>query len=208
MYGEASPCLFLVFSNAGPGGDEALARWYMEVHGPDAFRSGTFSALHRYEAVGDYDARFLAVWEGAFPSLDAARARMAPPGGPRPDRSRITDDLVVVWSALKFHTGRAAPCVPATVRTLTLVEGGSFDPPGVATYRYGDLELHESAAEPAEAVASWRSSGEEGMAPHGPYRTIFEDPEAWPPPGQGLDSPWISHWRPVASLRREDMEER
>ena len=204
MYGETSPCLLLVFSNAGPGGEEALARWYMEVHGPDAFRGGTWSALHRYRAVGDYDARFLAVWEGSFRSLADARATMAPKGAPRRDTSRITDDLVVVWSALKFHPGDAPARPPLPVRTLTLVEGGSFDPPGVTAYRYGDVELYESPDDPADVAARWCSLGDEGVAPHGPYRNMFDHPESWPPEGHPVQTPWISHWRPLASLRREN----
>src|SRR5689334_2760450 len=104
MYGTSPACLFLVFSNARPGGDEALDRWYMEVHGPEAFANGTFSALHRYQAIGAYDARYLAVWEGAFTSLDAVRARMVGASSGARDRSRISEDLVVVWSSMNFFT--------------------------------------------------------------------------------------------------------
>ena len=94
--------------------------------------------------------------------------------------------------------------IPEPVRTLTLVEGGSFDRPGDATYRYGDLELYESASEPADTIVTWRGLGDEGVAPHGEYRNIFDHPGTWPPVGAALRGPWISHWRPLASLRRED----
>src|SRR4051794_25528929 len=104
MFGIASPCAFVVLSNAGPGGDEALAKWYMEIHGPDAMENGTFTALHRYQAIGSYDARFLAVWEGRFTSLSEARDTIVPNAAGLKKKGRISDDLVVVWSAMHFLT--------------------------------------------------------------------------------------------------------
>jgi hypothetical protein len=204
MFGVASPCVFMVFSNAGAGGDEALARWYMEVHGPEALAGGTFSALHRYLGLGRYDARFLAVWEGSWATLAEARKAMTPAGGGRPNRSRITDDLLVVWSALKFLTGPPPPAAHGPVRTLTLVEGGRAGQRGTSTYLYGDVELDESAEDPDTVADRWRHFGREGIAPHGPYRTIFEDPDGWPPEGEVAHETWVSHWRPLASLRREE----
>src|SRR5438477_5936922 len=127
MYGQSPACLFFVFSNAGPGGDEALHRWYMEVHGPDAFAGGSFSALHRYEAVGSYDARFLAIWEGGFTSLDEVRSRMTPGSAGLRERGRITEDLIVVWSSMNFLTDTTGHPGVGPVRMLTLVEGGCFD---------------------------------------------------------------------------------
>jgi hypothetical protein len=200
MYGESPACVFLVFSNAGPGGDEALARWYMEMHGPDAFAAGSFSALHRYQALGPYAARFLAVWEGAFTSIEDVRSRIVPGSRTLKDRGRITSDLVVVWSGFHFLTDAEIAPGAATVTTLTLVEGGDFDAPGSSAYRYGRLSLFESG-EDLEAVATeWAGRGPEAMAPHGPYQNLFDHPEAWPPEGTDTSEPWISHWRPIGSL--------
>ena len=208
MNGEWPSCLFLVFSNPGQGGEEALARWYMEVHGPDAFKNPGFSALHRYEAIGAYDARFLAVWECAFTSLEDARSQIVPRSSGLRDKSRITDDLAVVWSSMNFLAG-APVCVDASpdagpVATLTLVEGGSFEGPAATTYRYGGVVLYESPNSPTEVAAAWSGRGKEGIAPHGPYRNVFDHPESWPPPGEVVVDPWISHWRPIGSLRCED----
>src|SRR5271165_6276920 len=111
MYGDRPACLFLVFADAGAGGDEALDRWYMEVHGPDAFARGSFVALHRYQALGAYDARFLAVWEGNFASLDDVRSKMVPGSSDLKDRGRISEDLIVVWSGFHFRTD-TAPVAP------------------------------------------------------------------------------------------------
>ena len=83
MFGEAARCLFLVFSKPAHTGDAAeLARWYRDVHAVDAMKEGPFSALRRYEAVGDYEARYLAIWEGSFTSLLDARAETCPEGRP------------------------------------------------------------------------------------------------------------------------------
>jgi hypothetical protein len=201
VYGEHPPSLFLVFSNAGPGGPDALDHWYWRIHGPEAFAGGWFSALHRYEALGDYDARFLAVWEGGFTSREEVRAKMLG-GGPK-DRSGITPALAVVWSGFFFATG-ASPATASPVLTLTLVEGtGALAgplPAGTTAYHYGHLVLCESPAGP-EGLGAWSGRGIEGMAPHGPYRTMFDDPEAWPPTGTLSGGPWVSHWRPLGSLR-------
>ena len=122
-------------------------------------------------------------------------------GGPK-DRSRITPALVVVWSSFFFATG-ALPETAGPVCTLTLVEGtGALagpPPAGTTAYHYGDLVLYESPAGP-KGLEAWSRRGAEGMAPHGPYRTIFDDPEAWPPTGTVPGGPWVSHWRPLGSL--------
>ena len=171
MYGESPACVFLVFSNAGPGGDEALARWYMEVHGPDAFAAGSFSALHRYQALGAYDARFLAVWEGAFTSIDDVRSRIVPGSRTLKDKGRITSDLVVVWSGFHFLTDAEFAPGATTVNTLTLVEGGDFDAPGSSTYRYGTpLPLRKRRGPRAgggRVVRAWPRG-------HGPPRPLPE----------------------------------
>lgn len=215
MFGERPACLFLVFSNPGPGGDEALNRWYMEMHGPDAFRGGVFSALHRYQAVGDYEARFLAVWEGPFRSKEEARARMVPGSARLKANGRISEDLVVVWSDMHFlgevpERGGSASARRLEVGTLTLVEGGAHDGAGVdpwapGEYRYGNLVLAESPDPPERAVARWRGGGNEGMAPHGPYRNLFADPGSWLAETASLPERWVSHWRPIGSLRRDDV---
>jgi hypothetical protein len=194
----------VVFSNAGPGGEEELGRWYAEVHGPEAFAGGAFVALHRYEAVGSYEARFLAIWEGEFTSLDDVRARMAPKSsGPR-DRSRISPALVVVWSEFHFLSD-ATPTgdIGNPVRTLTMVEGGHVGAPNTSAYHYGGVSFYESPEDSDAVQRAWSGRGSEGMAPHGPYQNMFDDPEAWPPKSPQWDTPWVSHWRPLVSLHAE-----
>jgi hypothetical protein len=198
MYGTVTPAIFLVFCNPGAGGDDALAEWYMKVHGPDALENGSFRALHRYRAVGDYDARFLAIWEGDYRSRDEASAYITPRATNLRAQGRVTDDMHVVWATIEF-TDLAAPAAPtpAAVRTLTLVEGGEpFD----AQYRYGPVRLIESADAPAAVVAGWSGNGNAGMAPHGPYRPVFDRPGETPPPPPTFDGTWVSHWEPIGSL--------
>jgi hypothetical protein len=215
----------MVYSNAGPGGADALTTWYREMHAPDAFEGGMFHALHRYRSLGDYDAQFLAVWEGDSGSLDEIRDRMGLRRGAVRDRSRITSALVVVWSGFHFLAGQPSqpdqpgqtgqpdqPDQPAddTVRTMTLVEAPRHDLQEVAdlagavapTYDYGDAVLLEHREPPAEVRAAWAGRGTEGIAPHGPYRNIFDHPDAWPPVAETPTTRWISHWEPLSSQRR------
>jgi hypothetical protein len=204
MYGDRPASVFVVFSNAGPGGDEALSRWYAEVHGPEAFAGGSFVALHRYQAVGSYDARFLAIWEGDFTSLDEVRARITPKSSAGQVRSRITPALIVVWSEFHFRSDEAPTSdVRNAVRTLTLVEGGHLEVPEASPYRYGNVSFYESSDEPDAVEQAWAGRGPEGVAPHGPYANMFDDPAAWPPQSPRWDKSWISHWRPLMSLRAD-----
>jgi hypothetical protein len=206
MYGSSPSCVFLVFSNAGPGGPEALAKWYREMHGPDAFKGDMFFALHRYQAGGSYAAQFLAVWEGTATSLDEVRSRMSLDSGAPRDRSRITSDLVVVWSEFHFRVSSSRPAVtPSPVRTLSLVEGASFDrPDGSCSYDYGDIVLYESDKGVETVRNEWVGKVSEGMAPRGPYLNIFDHPESWPPKALEPREPWISHWEPLSSLYAND----
>ena len=44
--------LFVVFANPKPEHEAEFNRWYDEVHGPDALGNGSFTALHRFRAIG------------------------------------------------------------------------------------------------------------------------------------------------------------
>ncbi|HEV8297288.1 MAG TPA: hypothetical protein VGQ20_08325 [Acidimicrobiales bacterium] len=201
MYGTAPPSVFLVFCNPGAGGDDALAHWYMEVHGPDALDNGSFHALHRYRALGDYEARFLAVWEGDYASMAEASAYITPRATQLRGAGRVTDDMTVMWATMEFRRPSAAPTPITDVGTLTLVRGDVPDhAPTGSTSRYGDLTFVEQADPPDVVVPRWAGIGKSGMPPHGPYRGVFREPtepiDVEPlPPGT-----WVSHWEPVGSL--------
>jgi hypothetical protein len=206
MYGDAPACVFLVCSNPGAGGDDALHKWYDEVHGPDALDNGSFDALHRYIAVGDYAARFLAVWEGRFTSMRDASAYISPRAAELRRAGRVTDDMTVVWAAMRFRSAVALVDPDAPVRTLTLVRGDTTSLPPVkgAAYRYGDLVLVEHGDEPVAVQRAWSSVGNEGLAPE-PYRPVFDlaaDDHIESLPVEGT---WVSHWAPIGSLRAESL---
>src|SRR5436190_9514587 len=179
MYGTDPACVFLVFCNPGDGGAEALDHWYMKIHGPDALENGSFQALHRYQACGDYPARFLAVWEGSFTTMDEARAYIAPRAVGLRQQGRVTDDMTVTWALMAFRTAvPSADPPPDPIETVTLVEGPiSYRaiPKGRA-YFYPGIVLHESAVSLDAARLIWDGIGKAGPAPRGAYRSIFDDP--------------------------------
>jgi hypothetical protein len=221
VYGSVSNCLFVVFSNPDDEHSDEVDRWYTEVHGPDALLNGTFSALHRYRAVGDYEASNLALWEGSFLNLDEARDHIVPRATNLNSRGRVTADLKVLWSALHFleppdmdgdaDSGVAAGIpggIPvADVKTLTLVEGGDVVDDGSSVYRYGGgLVLRESGQSPDEVARRPAGGEKEGVAPHGPYRNIFAEPEGWLSGMTPFDGVWSSHWVPNGSLTLADVQ--
>ena len=204
MYGTDPSCVFLVFCNPGDGGDEALDHWYMKIHGPDALENGSFQALHRYEACGDYPARFLAVWEGSFTTMAEGRAYIAPRADELRRQGRVTEDMTVTWALMAFRTAAPSSAPPDHVETVTLVEGGISIRaiPRGRPYVYGGVVLHESALPLDAAHALWDGVGKPGPAPRGTYQSIFDDP---PPPVPPVDGTWVSHWRPIGSLTLADL---
>jgi hypothetical protein len=206
MYGGTPKCVFLVFCNAGEAGPEALAEWYMDVHGPDALVNGSFQALHRYEALGDYEAQFLAVWEGSFATMAEARDYIGPRANALRKIGRVTGDMHVYWALMEFLVGATVDPALTDVRTLTLVQGPTPDPEGGSSYRYGNLLLQESGHDPAAVMAATAGLGKEGIPPHGSYKTVFDAPEPGSPPPEPLDGTWITYWRPIGSLTLADVE--
>jgi hypothetical protein len=205
MYATAPASIFTVFCNPGTGGEEALAEWYMEIHGPDALANGSFDALHRYRALGDYEARFLAVWEGNYTTLQAASDYITPRAEGLRHSGRVTEDMTVTWAAVQFRRDPAPTAAdraaPGAVGTLTLVWGAepAAPPPG-AVSRYGDFTLVEQTDPPAVAVPRWAGVGDAGMAPHAPYTGVFR-PAAQPlAAAPAVTGTWVSHWEPIGSL--------
>jgi hypothetical protein len=218
MYGDRPASVFLVYANPGPHGPEALAAWYMEIHGPDSILDGTFSALYRYEAAGDYPARFLALWEGPFTSADQARGQILPRARARKGEGRVSASQEGIWTDMYFLHGPASveDGVPEVV-TMTVLEGGNplsdeetamVLGTGGRRYDYLGLTFFESP-DPLEVVAArWSGRASEGMAPHGPYRNLFADPDTFLQRHPEFPERWASHWGPIASMRAADLAKR
>ena len=76
---------------------------------------------------------------------------------------------------------------------------------GEATYTYHNCAFFESADSPDDVAARWAGHANSGIAPHGPYRNIFEHPEEWPPVSAPIEGTWVSHWQPILSIGRQDL---
>ena len=49
---ETPSTLFVAFVDPPPERDAEFNEWYDTIHGPDALANGSFTALHRFRAVG------------------------------------------------------------------------------------------------------------------------------------------------------------
>ena len=109
--------LFVVFADPLPEHEAEFNRWYDEVHGPDALGNGSFTALHRFRAVGPgYRATpYLALWEAPYDSEAEAWAYI----GPRAQALR--------------EAGRAGGEVASVRYALMLVAASMEDGPGLET---------------------------------------------------------------------------
>jgi hypothetical protein len=193
--------VFLVWGNALDGDDDALDKWYLEVHGPDMADAGVFSGLYRYRAVGPYEAKHLTVWTADFDSVDDARTTISDIATDLRAKGRVGDLHLVVRGATYFADGGGDPSPFGgfgTAGTLTLVEGPAVDVPDEAgvVHRYGPLLLCESADTAGVAATRWALLGSEGLA--APAETFADQPDprdGWLP----AEAPLVSHWRPTGT---------
>jgi hypothetical protein len=122
--GRFARAIFAAFTNVAPGVElERFHRWYFEVHRPDSLELGLFEGSLRYEAASPCAVRFLTLWEAAYPSLDAALARVRPGALALRERGRVWPVQEVVFSQFLFLEGveaggAAGGAPPATLTTV------------------------------------------------------------------------------------------
>ncbi len=94
--------LFAVFANPKPEHEVDFNRWYDEIHGPDAIENGSFTAVHRFRAVGagHRPAPYLAIWEAPYDSEAEAWAYIGPRAHALREAGRAGGDIASVRYAL------------------------------------------------------------------------------------------------------------
>ena len=94
--------LFAVFANPEPEHAVEFNRWYDEIHGPDALENGSFTAVHRFRAVGPghRPAPYLALWEAPYDSEVEAWAYIGPRAQALREAGRAGGEIASVRFAL------------------------------------------------------------------------------------------------------------
>jgi hypothetical protein len=194
--------VFVAFADPAPGRDAEFNEWYDTVHGPDALANGSFTAMHRFRAVGDGHraAPYLALWEGRFETEAEAWAYIAPRAQELREAGRAGDISSVRFAIMMFRTAtlRGSPCEP--VQSLTTVQNDWRDvtgaPDASAWWDATDLEAVDAPArwlvssdpagrgagyhlavfahaEPVTDLAPLPPGSCPGTSPLPPYETIF-----------------------------------
>jgi hypothetical protein len=94
--------LFVVFGNPAPEHEAEFNRWYDEIHGPDALENGSFTALHRFRAIGPgyRGTPYLAIWEAPYDSEAEAWAYIGPRAQALREAGRAGGEIASVRYAL------------------------------------------------------------------------------------------------------------
>jgi hypothetical protein len=126
--------LFVAFADPPPDRDAEFNEWYDTIHGPDALANGSFTAMHRFRAVGDGHraAPYLALWEGRFTSESEAWAYIGPRAQALREAGRAGDISSVRFALMLFRAAnpRGSRCEP--VRAITTVQNDWRDVAGAA----------------------------------------------------------------------------
>lgn len=229
MFGHIARMSFIVWSTPFPGVGDDYHKWYNEVHLPDAIENGSFTAMHRYEAVGRgyRPSLYLSVAEADYGSEAEAWASVRPKAQALRDSGRIDDlyrvdfatMLLTVDSDVSFHP----------VETLTTVQndwrkpGGdarswlsalaipaanprsvqlfTTDPAGARGAGI-HLALYESATDLAATTTAWAGVGAAGMSPMPPYTTLFGVTADTPEDEPDPQPAWVMHWRHLVTVGR------
>jgi hypothetical protein len=219
---------FIVWSTPHPGREDEFNRWYDEVHLPDSVANGSFSAMHRYEAVGPgyHAAPYLSIAEADYGSEEEAWAAVRPKANALHRAKRIDDLYRVDYATMLLTVETDVSAHP--VETLTTVQndwrrpGGearawlatvspppaaprsmqllTTDPNGERVGRH--IALFESSTPVDETVRTWENVGAAGSSPLPAYTTIFgvegEQPADQPDP----EPVWVMHWRHLVTVGR------
>ena len=124
--------LFVAFADPPPDRDAEFNEWYDTIHGPDALANGSFTAMHRFRAVGEGHraAPYLALWEGRFTSESEAWAYIGPRAQALREAGRAGDISSVRFALMLFRAAnpRGSRCEP--VRAITTVQNDWRDVAG------------------------------------------------------------------------------
>lgn len=229
MFGYKARMSFIVWSTPNEGVGDDYHRWYNEVHLPDAIKNGSFTAMHRYEAVGPgYCASpYLSVAEADYANEEEAWASVRPRAQALRDAGRI-DDLYRVDFATMLLTIEA-DVSQHPVQTLTSVQNDWRAPGGDARSWLASvavphaaprslqlfttdaagargagmhLALYESATALDETVAAWVGAGSAGSSPTPSYTTLFGVTAPRPENEPDVASTWVQHWRHLVTVGR------
>jgi len=133
VFGHTARISFIVWSTPHPGAEDQYNRWYDEVHLPDSIANGSFTAMHRYEAIGPgYRAgRFLSIAEADYRSEEEAWASVLPRARALHRAKRIDDLYRVDFAAMLLTV--ATDVSAHSVGTLTTVQNDWRHPGGDAS---------------------------------------------------------------------------
>ena len=222
MLGHSARMAFIVWSTPHPGVGDEFHRWYDEVHLPDSIANGSFTAMHRYEAVGPgyRAAPYLSIAEADYENEEAAWASVRPKAHALHEARRIDDLYRVDYATMLLTVDAQVSAHPA--KTLTTVQNDWRHPQGDArewlagvpvpdaaprslqlltTDPRGKggagrhIALFESATDPDETAAAWADAGAAGMSPLPPYTTLFGVTSEAPADAPEPSGVWVSHWR-------------
>jgi hypothetical protein len=221
---------FIVWSTPNEGVGDDYHRWYDEVHLPDAIENGSFTAMHRYEAVGPghRTGAYLSVAEADYGSEAEAWASVRPKAQSLRDAGRIDDLYRVDFATMLLTVETDVSAHP--VQTLTSVQNDWRQPGGEAgawlatvlvppadgprSYQLFTtdpkgakgpgmhLALFESATGLDETVEAWAEAGTPGQSPTPPYTTLFGVEGAPDADAPGPADVWVAHWRHRVTVGR------
>lgn len=229
MFGHTARMSFIVWSTPHPGVGEEFERWYNEVHLPDSISNGSFTAMHRYEAVGPgyRAASHLSIAEADYGSEAEAWASVRPRAQALHDARRIDDLYRVDYASMLLTVDTEVSRHP--VETLTTLQNDWRHPGGEAREWLATLSLpeasprsrqlfttdpkgkggagrhlvlFESATDLPATLAAWSGIGDGGMSPLPAYTTLFGvEGQASGDAPPAADA-WVAHWRHLITVGR------
>jgi hypothetical protein len=229
VFGHVARMSFIVWSTPHPGREDEFNRWYDEVHLPDSVANGSFTAMHRYEAIGPgyRAAPYLSIAEADYGSEAEAWASVRPKANALHRAKRIDDlyrvDFATMLLTVDHEVSDHSVTILTTVQNDWREPGGdartwlrsvavpaasprsmqllTSDPEGErGPGRH--LALFESATMVDATVDAWSGAGAAGSSPLPAYTTIFGvQGEQAPdqPPPHGV---WVAHWRHLVTVGR------